>query len=44
MRIWRVVSHAIWPASSPPEASRSTSTPPTLQIPYWLNTVVVVGL
>jgi len=28
MRIRRVVSHAIRPASSPPEAIRSTSTPP----------------
>ena len=28
MRIRRVVSHAIRPASSPPEASRSTSNPP----------------
>ena len=28
MRIRRVVSHAIRPAPSPPEASRSTSTPP----------------
>ena len=29
MRIRRVVSHAIRPAPSPPEASRSTSTPPS---------------
>jgi len=28
MRIRRVVSHAIRPVPSPPEASRSTSTPP----------------
>ena len=27
MRIRRVVSHAFQPAASPPEASRSTSTP-----------------
>ena len=29
MRIQRVVSHAIRPAPSPPEASRSTSNPPS---------------
>ena len=39
MRIWRVVSHAIQPVPSPPEASRSTSTPPSLSPVF---TVVVV--
>ena len=29
LRIRRVVSHAIQPAPSPPEASRSTSNPPS---------------
>ena len=29
MRIWRAVSHAIRPAPNPPEASRSTSNPPS---------------
>ena len=29
MMIWRVVSHAIRPAPSPPEVSRSTSNPPS---------------
>jgi hypothetical protein len=29
MRIWRVASHAIRPAPSPPEASRSTNSPPS---------------
>jgi hypothetical protein len=38
MRIWRIVSHAIRPAPSPPEASRSTALHP-LQIP--IITVVV---
>ena len=39
MRIWRVVSHAIRPASSPPKASRSTSNPPSRSP---IITVVVV--
>jgi len=39
MRIRRVVSHAIRPAPRHPEASRSTSTPPSLSPVF---TVVVV--
>ena len=39
MRIWRVVSHAIRPAPSPPEASRPTSNPPSDS----LNITVVVA-
>ena len=38
MRIRRVVSHAIWPAPSPPEASCSTSNPP---IKFPIITVVI---
>jgi len=41
MRIRRVVSHAIRPAPSPPEASRSTSNPPSRSP---IITVAVVGL
>jgi len=41
MRIWRVVSHAIRPAPSPPEASRSTSNSP-IRSP--IITAVVVEL
>ena len=39
MMIWRVVSHAIRPAPSPPEVSRSTSNPPSRSP---IITVVVV--
>jgi len=41
MRIRRVVSHAIRPAPSPPEASRSASNPP-LRSPIITVVVVVV--
>jgi len=39
MRIQRVVSHAIWPVPSPPEASRSVVKPPS-DLPLSLSSLL----